>query len=420
MQAICSGSNHGPSLRIGEELMNHLAYYDFRMGNEKLPMCRFALMVAMLTTKKHADGLARLIVKADLDKMKGPLKEKCRDVEKLLLEGWQQCQRSTSPEPVKTTAFGHLAVRLVLHLLGKEKWGREDGYASFSACVEQFGDDLKGKTHSSSPSAPEEGSSGVVTDLLTAKPKEKALLAHPNIAVGGKYLHKDHGDQIFELMKIEDDGAFFVHVPIFGMPVEVKAGLDALNEWKKTKKEPHLLLESDIVKKRLPHNAPVFAEEALKAEAQHLLFQAYQHSSKPSEDQLGFAYNPHGLVCLKKVKKKGLQLYPIGLLGKFKEGSKATYVVFKGSKFSITHLKTWNPTMKPEDPGMLCPYFAIKSTDDSDWVNMHMIWVQYEGLRLPILENPDGLDEETYLYKGQEDLKHKDDVEPQPKKRLKK
>lgn len=60
------------------------------MGNEKLPMCRFAVMVAMLTTKKHADGLARLIVKADLDKMKGPLKEKCLSVEKLLLGGWQQ------------------------------------------------------------------------------------------------------------------------------------------------------------------------------------------------------------------------------------------------------------------------------------------------------------------------------------------
>jgi len=419
MQAIFSGSNHGSSLRIGEELMNHLAYYDFRMGNEKLPMCRFALMVAMLTTKKHADGLARLIVKADLDKMKGPLKEKCLSVEKLLLEGWQQCQTSTSPEPVKTTAFGHLAVRLVLHLLGKEKWGREEGYESFSACVGQFAEDLKGKTHSSSPSAHEEGSSGVVTDLLTAKPKEKALLAHPNIAVGDRYVHKDHGDKIFELKNVEDDGAFFLHAPIFGMPVEVKAGLDALNEWKKTKKESQVLLESNIVKKRLPHNAPVVAEEALKAEAQHLLFQAYAHSSKPSEDQLGFAYNPHGLVCLKKVKKKGLQLYPIGLLGKFKEGSKATYVVFKGSKFSITPLKTWNPTLKSEDPGMLCPYFAIKSIDESAKVNMHITWVQYEGLRLPILENPDGLGEEIYLYRGQVELENKDKVEAQAKKKQK-
>ena len=161
---------------------------------------------------------------------------------------------------MKTIAFGHLAVRLVLHLLAKEKWGREEGFESFSACVEQFGEDLKGKTQSSSPRALEEGSSGVFTDLLTAKLKEKALLAHPNIAVGGRYLHKNYEDQIFEL-KIEDDGAFFVHVPIFGMPLEVKAGLDALNEWKKTKKEPHVLLDSDIVKKRLPHNARVVADE---------------------------------------------------------------------------------------------------------------------------------------------------------------
>ena len=221
-------------------------------------------------------------------------------------------------------------------------------------------------------------------------------------------------------MKIEDDGAFFVHVPIFGRPVEVKANLDALNEWKKTKKEPHVLLDSNIVKKRLPHNAPVVADEVLKAEAQHLLFQAYQHSSKPSEDQLGFAYNPHGLVCLKKVKKKQLQLYPIGLLGKFKEGSKATYVVFHGMKFSVTPLKTWNPNMKSEDPGMLCPYFAVKSIDDTDCVNLNSTWVQYQGLHLPILENQDGLDEETYLYKGHEDLNYKDEAEGQAKKRQRK
>ena len=223
---------------------------------------------------------------------------------------------------MKTIAFGHLAVRLVLHLLAKEKWGREEGFESFSACVEQFGEDLKGKTQSSSPRALEEGSSGVFTDLLTAKLKEKALLAHPNIAVGGRYLHKNYEDQIFELMKIEDDGAFFVHVPIFGMPLEVKAGLDALNEWKKTKKEPHVLLDSDIVKKRLPHNARVVADEVLKAEAQHLLFQAYQHSSKPSEDQLGFAYNPHGFVCLKKAKKNNYNFTPLGCCGNSKRAAR--------------------------------------------------------------------------------------------------
>lgn len=228
--------------------------------------------------------------------------------------------------------------------------------------MEQFAEDLKGKAHSSSPSAHEEGSSGVVTDLLTAKPKEKALLAHPNIAVGGRFVHKDHGGKIFELKKIEDDGAFFVQAPIFGMPVEVKAGLDALNEWKKTKTEPQVLLESNIVKKRLPHNAPAVAEEALKAEAQHLLFQAaaiVQH-------------------------------------------------------YSFEDLEPC-----PEDPGTHCPYFAIKSTDDSDLVNMHITWVQYEGLRLPILENQDGLGEETYLYRGQVDLQKKDQVEGQAKKRQK-
>ena len=39
-------------------------------------MTRAALLCTSLTSKKHADGISKLVYEADLDKMKGALKEK--------------------------------------------------------------------------------------------------------------------------------------------------------------------------------------------------------------------------------------------------------------------------------------------------------------------------------------------------------
>lgn len=105
--------------------MGHLSHYDFKVVNNPLPFCRAALLCAMLTSKKHLDGLQRLLVKSDLDRMKGVLKNKAVQVESLLKDGWIACQGEPLKHADKVASFGKLCVRLILHLLGKEKHSRD-------------------------------------------------------------------------------------------------------------------------------------------------------------------------------------------------------------------------------------------------------------------------------------------------------
>ena len=57
-------------------MMFRLSHFDFKIKENQLPMTRAALLCTILTSKKHADGISKLVYEADLDKMKGALKEK--------------------------------------------------------------------------------------------------------------------------------------------------------------------------------------------------------------------------------------------------------------------------------------------------------------------------------------------------------
>ena len=92
--------------------------------------------------KEHADGISKLVYKADLDKMKGSLKDKTVKMEELLKEGWKQVQQPTGAPALKALCFGKFCVRLVLHLLSKEKYSRDQPFESVQEIVDQFGEDL--------------------------------------------------------------------------------------------------------------------------------------------------------------------------------------------------------------------------------------------------------------------------------------
>ena len=80
-------------------MMFQLSHFDFRIKENKLPMTRAALLCTILTAKKHADGISKLVYKADLDKMKGSLKDKTVKMEELLKEGGNRCSSPLVLQP---------------------------------------------------------------------------------------------------------------------------------------------------------------------------------------------------------------------------------------------------------------------------------------------------------------------------------
>ena len=85
----------GHSLMAGQEMMQQLTWFNFK-ALSPLPFCRLALLATILTSRKHSDGISRLVTKSDLDKMKGSLQENAIKMEDLLHAAWNKLQMDTS------------------------------------------------------------------------------------------------------------------------------------------------------------------------------------------------------------------------------------------------------------------------------------------------------------------------------------
>lgn len=170
-------------------MMNHLAWYDFRIQGRGMALTRVALMATMLSSKKHQDGISKLVYKSDFDKLKS--KETTRSLDEVLGTLWDQASKA-QPD------LGHMcwctaAVRMVLHLLGKEKIAKQDVFESFEQIAQFFCDDLQAGPVTVQaqpvPSEPADTSSAPsVKNLLNASTKEVALFQNNHIKIGEKQL----------------------------------------------------------------------------------------------------------------------------------------------------------------------------------------------------------------------------------------
>ena len=88
----------------------------------QLPMIRLAMLASNYTApqSKIANGLARLIVRADFDKLKNSKVKTAADkAENGLFQAWSKVA-TLLPDLGAARAFGMLCIRCILHLLGKE------------------------------------------------------------------------------------------------------------------------------------------------------------------------------------------------------------------------------------------------------------------------------------------------------------
>lgn len=165
-------------------MMHLLSCFDFRVEGNPMIMTRIALLHAMLSSIKTSDGYTKLIVKADFDRLKGGLKAKLIQMDDLLKQAWTDCCTSANKEHV-VVAFGRLNVRLVLLLLGKQKFSRDkQELSTFSDIVQLFAQELSGDFSWSKQPAGTDPQKGGIEDLLAATPAQVAQLQHSHIAVG--------------------------------------------------------------------------------------------------------------------------------------------------------------------------------------------------------------------------------------------
>ena len=248
-------------------------------------MTRAALLCTILTSKKHADGISKLVYKADLDKMKGALKDKTVKMEELLREGWKQVQQHQGSPAFKALCFGKLCNRLVLHLLSKEKHSREHAFESVQAIVDQFAADLLDQNLKapSSVAAPAPKAKAAqaprqeVKDLLNVTPKAMAQLEYPHLMLDCLYVNPSlHEEKVYKLKSWNEAAVEFVHTPIFGAEETETCEFSKLNFWKATKRSMPKQCTQDMALLKALHTSEIFEADPKKAQVQSLLLEAYK------------------------------------------------------------------------------------------------------------------------------------------------
>ena len=183
-----AGKRFGPTLMIGEEIMGLLAHFDFKVEGNPMIMTRVALLHTILSSTKTSDGYSKLVVKADFDRMKGTLKEKTVNIDGLLKKAWTDCCKSQDKTHV-CVAFGRFNVRLMLFLLGKQKYSRDKKeMESITDIVELFGQELGGNFEDKATTSQASQNPAGIENLIGASAAAVAQLQYSHIKVGSRQL----------------------------------------------------------------------------------------------------------------------------------------------------------------------------------------------------------------------------------------
>lgn len=183
----------GQSVLVGEDMFTQITYWDFRQEGQLFPVLRIALLATSLTGTKVSDGISKVLVKADLDKLKqSTMKPKVLQGEQqVLANSWIWLSSKALAPERQCQLFGRLCIRVVFHLLKKKKLcaTENDVYEDLQSISDQCVKEASGiPASSAAASAAQSEDSMDAQDLLSSKPAQIALLQHQHLKIGEKQL----------------------------------------------------------------------------------------------------------------------------------------------------------------------------------------------------------------------------------------
>lgn len=188
------------------------------------------------------------------------------------------------------------------------------------------------------------------------------------------------------------------------MEVLVALG-DDLKDWRKTKKQMSLLLDSDIAEKHLAYKNPCIQEAITMHQTQLQLHKAFMASPVNSK-AVGFVAHPAGVCSLQHFAAGALVLKPYGNLYPLKDQEKDKVKILVGN-FGISPPKMISEFDKIDSKSVLVPFWYVKSTLEEELVNMHLEAKQVQNLTLPCYVNTVALEPGAVLLCEHENLTKK-------------
>ena len=333
-------------------------------------------------------------------------------------------------EQLAVQCFGKLQVRVILHILKKEKHGREPkGYKDLAEIFKLYEQELAGKTALEATSA--KSSEGAKT-LQEQTPSAIALMKNKQLKLGELYTNPLHVQvdpgKIYQFTKITDSFATFMHTPLFGQAEVLDMLLTELKQWRHHTGKAPVLVPTALALSCSPENSTSILQDVITSRAFLMLHEFYS-GNVPSVDSFYFSCNPASVHAAKKFATspapKTLKLYPLGNLHlipavqadkhscvlKFKDTSKSSDVFH----LALTPPKSALNLSKLDENSktILIPYFWVTGTSEEEAANLerHLFDVKDgdQVLTVPLFRNTKPIPPQTAL--------HFFKAKPEPKKR---
>jgi hypothetical protein len=406
----------GSAMLLGEEFFTSVVKTDFGSKDTSYPMVRASLLAAGLSSHKKKDGVSRLLVRCDVDKLKSHAnKEKMLAVEHLLKMTFQDMEKSPKgllhQDSVKL--LGRFMIRCALMLVKKEGKGFESKvYGKVSDIHEAFIKEEaaieKKDTAQASAAAPAEdaGEEKIWRLQENSDAKTLAEMQHSWLKKDKVYQRKD---KLYVFVKFTKASGVFAELDLLGNRKQVEVPHKDLKHFRKTDKKPPSQVPADVVAKLQMEKSEQWKLELEKAEVQAGVLQHYMERSIIDLSLLAFTSNKL-VMAQKPIKKNALRIVPFGTVSLLKLAQNiqnkldtAKLVEHKnGHQYQLVPSKV--DFIK--GTGAVPIYFWVLPTENEEEANLELVESQkYKGwLTIPYLRPKDQIEAGAVLkyYKAAE------------------
>ena len=325
----------GANQVLGEEFLTAVTNVTFSSASNLYPHIRTGLIATNLISSKVVDGISRLLVKSDVERLKHNQRAKIvAKAEEIMEAGWNVAMELVANGSSTADVYpvlGRLHTRTVLHITGKAKLGVEkrefpDIDSIKKCCVAELvallpkGAALPGPWKGAAAASPAGASPAAQEKPVGEAMVEISQLSDPawlakqaGFVVGKAYAEKGlDAREIFVLTEIGAEGARLRKHDALDpeAATDVIVDLDSfLKKWGDFKGELPATIPCEHVMTRSVATSPHFEMEVLKA----TVFRALQkHEATQIQwlSQLVFMANPSDVRAMKQIPKGKLELAP--------------------------------------------------------------------------------------------------------------
>ena len=410
----------GESRTLGEEFVGAVA--DIEMSKtQKVTYTRAALVATNLVSTKVSDGVAKLIVKSDVDRLKGQnLRDSVIDNDDRIKQVWNTALSAMTAGDIDEGSFdrlvGQYMVRSMLLLLQKQKLSAEKcEYVDLDAvrvefiksirsvagdAVVELGEWAKIDTNIVTTVAQAPASSSAKTadtHSVMLSPEEQSMPMHlfteNGFKLGGFVKEKGvasagNTSDTYKVIKLTDDGVVHLRAVDPFLPIDqllvVRIELSKfLKNWSNTG-------AAGTLTQILTLPAVVDATERFNADLQRS--QAFGallvHERSQKERSLLYTICPHAVYASEAIAKHALRLAPLTHIVSLFTEKKSTCVAVHVGKTPIYATSLPRPSNQ-EDVGKysFVPYWWVENTTEEAAANMHLASVKIDNVSFPVLQN---------------------------------